>query len=61
MPALVLAGEVDLNTPPSAAEKLAALLPSAETVVQPSAAHFPWRDDPPRFVRTIETFLSVQP
>ncbi|MEV4571216.1 alpha/beta hydrolase [Nonomuraea sp. NPDC049419] len=61
VPALVLAGEADLNTPPSAAEKLAALLPSAETVVQPAAAHFPWRDDPPRFVRTIETFLSAHP
>src|SRR5690606_37454870 len=37
MPALVLAGEADVNTPPVAAARLAALLPAAEQAVLPAA------------------------
>ncbi|MFG1694927.1 alpha/beta fold hydrolase [Nonomuraea sp. NPDC049309] len=58
-PALVVAGEADINTPPVAAARLAALLPGAEQAVLPAAGHFPWRDDPSRFVETIETFLKA--
>ncbi|NUT10970.1 MAG: alpha/beta hydrolase [Nonomuraea sp.] len=57
-PVLVLAGEVDLNTPPSAAAEIAALFPDARLVVQPGAGHFPWMDDAPRFVATTEAFLA---
>ncbi|MFC5827517.1 alpha/beta fold hydrolase [Nonomuraea insulae] len=57
-PVLVLAGEVDLNTPPSVAAELAGLFPDAEFVVQPGAGHFPWRDDSAWFVPTIATFLD---
>lgn len=57
-PVLVLAGELDLSTPPSAAAELAELFPSAELVVQPGASHFPWMDDPERSVATTSTFLE---
>ncbi|MFF3613202.1 alpha/beta fold hydrolase [Streptomyces sp. NPDC002580] len=57
-PVLVLAGEVDLNSPPPAMAEIAALFPRAELVVQPGAGHFPWLDDPDRFVTTTTAFLA---
>ncbi|MFF4505276.1 alpha/beta fold hydrolase [Streptomyces sp. NPDC001401] len=56
-PVLVLAGEVDLNSPAPAVAELAGLFPKAELVVQPGAGHFPWLDDPDRFVATAAGFL----
>ena len=55
---LVLAGEVDLNSPPSAVAEFATLFPRAEYVVQAGAGHFPWLDDAGRFVATTATFLG---
>ncbi|MFE1440473.1 alpha/beta fold hydrolase [Streptomyces sp. NPDC058739] len=57
-PVLVLAGELDLNSPPAATAELAALFPDARHVVQPGAGHFPWLDDPSAFVRALDDFLS---
>lgn len=57
-PALVLAGEVDLNSPPPAMAQYAALFPAATLVVQPGAGHQPWLDDPSRFVATTARFLG---
>ncbi|MEV4177411.1 alpha/beta hydrolase [Nonomuraea sp. NPDC049709] len=57
-PVLLLAGEVDLNTPPSVAAELATLFPGAHLVVQPGAGHFPWHDDAGRFVATTAAFLD---
>ncbi|GAA0444018.1 hydrolase [Acrocarpospora corrugata] len=57
-PVLVLAGAVDLNTPPSVAAEFAALFPNAEFAVQPEAGHFPWLDDADRFVAATATFLG---
>ncbi|MFF1513577.1 alpha/beta fold hydrolase [Streptomyces sp. NPDC058305] len=57
-PVLVLAGEVDLNSPPPAVAALAAVFPRAELVVQAGAGHFPWLDDAERFTRTIGAFLG---
>ncbi|MEV4066004.1 alpha/beta fold hydrolase [Nonomuraea dietziae] len=57
-PVLLLAGEVDLNTPPSVAAEFAELFPNAEFVVQPQAGHFPWLDDARRFVATTAAFLG---
>jgi len=37
---------------------LPALFPRAELVVQPGAGHFPWLDDPDRFVRAVMAFLG---
>ncbi|MGI5214130.1 alpha/beta fold hydrolase [Plantactinospora sp. CA-290183] len=57
-PVLIVAGELDPAPTPEAARALAALLPAAEVVVQDGASHFPWLDDPARFVKTVQTFLS---
>lgn len=48
MPIRVLAGEVDLNSPPTT---VARAFPDADLVVQPGAGHFPWIDDSEQFVR----------
>lgn len=34
------------------------LFPNAEPAVQSGAGHFPWLDDPDRFVATVATFLA---
>ncbi|OKK21910.1 alpha/beta hydrolase [Streptomyces sp. CB00455] len=57
-PVLVLAGEVDVNSPPPAMAELAALFPDATLVLQPGAGHFPWLDDAHRFSAAAESFLS---
>jgi proline iminopeptidase len=57
-PVLLLAGEVDLNTIPSVVAEFAELFPNAEIVIQPDAGHYPWLDDPDRFVATTATFLE---
>ncbi|MFF4349534.1 alpha/beta fold hydrolase [Streptomyces sp. NPDC001530] len=57
-PVLLLAGEVDLNSPPPAMAELADLFPHAELVIQPGSGHFPWLDDANRFVTTTAAFLG---
>jgi proline iminopeptidase len=57
-PVLLLAGALDLNTPPTALAEYAELFPVAEVVVQPGAGHYPWRDDGDRFVATTAKFLG---
>lgn len=57
-PVLLLAGEGDLGAPPRVMREFAALFPTAEFVVQPGAGHFPWRDDPERFVAAVTEFLD---
>ncbi|MEU4877273.1 alpha/beta hydrolase [Streptomyces sp. NPDC021608] len=56
-PVLLLAGEADLGAPPQVMRRFAELFPNAEFVVQPGAGHFPWRDDPERFVTAVKAFL----
>lgn len=56
-PVLVLAGEVDLNSPPPAMAEYAGLFPHAELVVQPGAGHQPWLDNAAQFVATAARFL----
>ncbi|MFC5804062.1 alpha/beta fold hydrolase [Streptomyces formicae] len=58
-PVLLLAGEVDLNSPPGAMTEFAGLFPRAELVVQPGAGHFPWLDDADRFVASTAGFLAA--
>jgi proline iminopeptidase len=53
----VLAGALDVNSPPPAMAELATLFPLARVVIQPGAGHYPWADDPDRFVATLATFL----
>lgn len=52
-PVLVLAGEVDLNSPPKAVAEVAGLFPASDLVVLPGAGHFPWLDDPAAFTAAI--------
>ncbi|MFF0067052.1 alpha/beta fold hydrolase [Streptomyces sp. NPDC005279] len=56
-PVLLLAGEVDLNSPPRATAAFTELFLNAELVLQSGAGHFPWLDDPDRFVATTAAFL----
>jgi len=58
-PVLVLAGEVDVNTPPRIAAELAAAFPDARLVVQPGAGHYPWLDDPAWFTSAVAAFLDA--
>jgi pimeloyl-ACP methyl ester carboxylesterase len=58
VPVLVLAGEYDVALPPPGAQDYAALFPGAELVVQPGAGHYPWLDDPVRFVDSVLGFLG---
>lgn len=60
-PVLVLAGEVDLNSPPPAMSSLAGLFPRAELDVQRGAGHFPWLDDSERFAASVGAFLDRDP
>ncbi|MPZ62437.1 MAG: alpha/beta fold hydrolase [Propionibacteriales bacterium] len=57
-PVLLLAGELDLNTLPSAAAEFADLFPSTKLVIQPGSGHYPWLDDADRFVATTRAFLG---
>ncbi|GII54471.1 hydrolase [Planotetraspora thailandica] len=57
-PVLVLAGGVDLNSPPGAVAGFAELFPNAEFVVQREAGHFPWVHDADRFVATTAAYLK---
>ncbi|MEU7495911.1 alpha/beta fold hydrolase [Streptomyces griseofuscus] len=52
-PVRLLAGEVDPGAPPATVAAYAALFPEAELVIQPGAGHFPWLDDPDRFVVSV--------
>jgi pimeloyl-ACP methyl ester carboxylesterase len=55
---LLLAGELDSGPLPRVAAEIAELFRAAETVVLPGAGHFPWLDDPRRFVGTVTAFLD---
>ncbi|BDM74057.1 hydrolase (plasmid) [Streptomyces nigrescens] len=57
-PALLLAGEFDLNSPPQSVAEFAGLFPGATLSVQPGAGHYPWLDDADRFVATTAAFLG---
>ena len=57
-PVLVLAGEVDVNTPPRIAAELAAIFPDARLALQPGAGHYPWLDDPAWFTSAVAAFLD---
>lgn len=59
-PVLLLAGEVDVNSPPRVVAELAGLFPNATLVTQPRAAHYPWLDDPTRFTDTIASFVELR-
>jgi len=57
VPVLLVAGEYDVALPPQRAAEYARLFPHADMVVLPRGGHFPWLDDPERFVTTVTRFL----
>jgi pimeloyl-ACP methyl ester carboxylesterase len=57
-PVLVLAGEYDVAGPARVMKEYAGLFPRAELVVRNGAGHFPWLDDPGRFVTALVAFLD---
>ncbi|MFE8991670.1 alpha/beta fold hydrolase [Streptomyces collinus] len=57
-PVLLLAGGVDGGPSPELARQAAQAFPAAEFAVQPGAGHYPWLDDPDRFVRRVAGFFA---
>ncbi len=57
-PVLVYAGALDGWPSPAVARRAAEAFPHAEYAVQPGAAHYPWLDDPERFVSRTLAFLD---
>jgi len=57
-PVLLLAGEVDVNSPPRAVAELAELFQNATFATLPGAGHFPWLDDPTWVTKAITSFLG---
>jgi pimeloyl-ACP methyl ester carboxylesterase len=58
VPTLVLIGDCDWLTPPSASRALAAAIPGAELEVIPEAGHFVFGEQPERFTRAAHRFLD---
>jgi pimeloyl-ACP methyl ester carboxylesterase len=56
-PVLVYAGDADPSPTPRSAGELAALFRRGSVSVHSGGGHFPWLDDPARFVRTITDFV----
>ena len=56
-PVLLLTGEYDVALPPKCAAEYAGLFSQAEIAVQTGSGHYPWRDNPEWFVRTLMEFL----
>lgn len=57
-PVLLLAGEVDANSPPRVVAEFVRLFPNATLITQPGCAHFPWLDDPTSFVKAVASTLT---
>ncbi|MFB6889897.1 alpha/beta fold hydrolase, partial [Kitasatospora sp. NPDC056327] len=57
-PVLVVAGRDDLAARPADARALAAALPRARLEVLPGCGHFPMAEQPERFTRLLEDFLT---
>jgi 3-oxoadipate enol-lactonase len=60
MPTLVLVGEEDVATPPTAAEALRDAIPGARLVVIPGAAHIPTVQQPELVNAALHGFLAAQ-
>jgi pimeloyl-ACP methyl ester carboxylesterase len=57
-PVLLLAGEVDVNSPPRVLAEFAGLFPNATLVTKPGGGHFPWLDDPGWVAGIIASFVA---
>lgn len=57
-PALIVWGDRDRVVPPSHGEQAHRLVPNTYLAMFEGAGHFPHRDDPERFVATLDEFLA---
>lgn len=60
VPVLVVAGALDVITPPSGCRRLADSLPQARFVELDGVGHFPWVDGPEPFAGAVGAFLDEQ-
>jgi proline iminopeptidase len=58
-PTLVIVGERDWRTPPSASRTIAAGIPGAELLVLPDIGHFPYAEAPEAFATAIGQFMET--
>jgi proline iminopeptidase len=58
-PTLVIVGERDWRTPPSASRTIAARIPGAELLVLPDVGHFPYAEAPEAFATAVGQFLGT--
>jgi proline iminopeptidase len=58
-PTLVIVGEQDWRTPPSASRAIAAGIPGAELLVLPNVGHFPYAEAPEAFSAAVGRFLAM--
>jgi pimeloyl-ACP methyl ester carboxylesterase len=58
-PTLVVVGDRDWRTPPSAARTLAAGVPGATLVELPGVGHFPYAEAPAAFAEAVTRFLAA--
>jgi 3-oxoadipate enol-lactonase len=57
VPTLVIAGELDVGTPPAMAKTIAQAVPGATLVVLPEASHFSVLEQPKAFTECVSTWL----
>jgi pimeloyl-ACP methyl ester carboxylesterase len=58
VPTLVVAGELDIVTPPRYGREVAARIPGAELVVLPDEAHQPFQESPEAFNGLVDAFWA---
>ena len=59
VPTLVVVGERDWRTPPSASRTIAAGIPGAELLVLPDVGHFPYAEAPEAFAAAVGRFMET--
>jgi proline iminopeptidase len=57
-PVLLVAGQVDVAAPPFAVAAYANMFRNATSVIQPEAGHYPWLDNPERFVAIVASSFA---
>ena len=58
-PTLVIVGERDWRTPPSASRTIAAGIPGAELLMLPDVGHFPYAEAPEAFATAVGQFVET--
>ncbi|MCB0831164.1 MAG: alpha/beta fold hydrolase, partial [Solirubrobacterales bacterium] len=59
IPSLIIWGDRDRIIPVAHADLAHELMPGSRLEIFPGAGHFPFNDDPDRFIRTLEEFIAT--